>query len=259
MPPPPRRPAPPLRASSPPVGAEEGPPAASVLGPALRALVALVAPPACPACRASLGAARLRLCPACAAALPWLPGGCCPRCALPVHRGRACPTAAVAFDRAWAPLAYAGPARSVVLALKERGAVPVAGMMAAQIAAVVPPGLLAGGVLVPVPADPLRRRRRGVDHAGRLAREVGCRTGHRVAPALRRRASRAGRQARARRGERLAIGRLPIEAIAGRVPDVAILVDDVHTTGATLNACARALRAAGAHEVRAITYARTLR
>jgi predicted amidophosphoribosyltransferase len=43
------------------------------------------------------------------------------------------------------------------------------------------------------------------------------------------------------------------------VPDVAILVDDVHTTGATLDACARALRGAGAREVRAITYARTLR
>ena len=43
------------------------------------------------------------------------------------------------------------------------------------------------------------------------------------------------------------------------VPEVAILVDDVHTTGATLHACALALRAAGASEVRATTFARTLR
>ena len=42
------------------------------------------------------------------------------------------------------------------------------------------------------------------------------------------------------------------------VPRVCVLVDDVHTTGATLAACAAALRSAGASEVRAITYAREL-
>jgi predicted amidophosphoribosyltransferase len=41
-------------------------------------------------------------------------------------------------------------------------------------------------------------------------------------------------------------------------PPTALLVDDVHTTGATLDACARALKAAGALRVVAVTYARTL-
>ncbi len=43
-----------------------------------------------------------------------------------------------------------------------------------------------------------------------------------------------------------------------RVPDRVLLVDDVHTTGTTLDACARALAAAGAREIAAVTYARTL-
>jgi predicted amidophosphoribosyltransferase len=41
-------------------------------------------------------------------------------------------------------------------------------------------------------------------------------------------------------------------------PARVLLLDDVHTTGATLEACARALRAAGARRVAAVTYTRTL-
>jgi predicted amidophosphoribosyltransferase len=41
-------------------------------------------------------------------------------------------------------------------------------------------------------------------------------------------------------------------------PEAVLLVDDVHTTGATLDACARVLKAGGAHAVAAVTYARTL-
>jgi predicted amidophosphoribosyltransferase len=229
-----------------------------VLGP----LLSLLAPPACLACRRGGDLARGdALCRDCRLALPWLGPDVCPRCALPMPCGARCPARGLAFTRAWAPVAYAGPVPALVAGLKERGALGVARLMAAQLAALAPPGQWEGdgAALVPVPADPLRRRRRGVDHAARIAAEVAPRCGITVAPALTRGMSRAGRQAGAGRAARLADGRLPVSV--GRraiVPPIAILVDDVHTTGATLHACAAALRAAGAREVRAIAYARTL-
>mgnify|MGYP001104132593 CR=1 FL=1 len=132
-------------------------------------LLAVVGPPACVACRAPLARAELRLCSGCTRALPWLSPWGCRRCGLPVHR-RGCPAAGAAFARAWAPLAYEGAAREIVGALKFRGALPVAALMAAHMAANLPLDLRRGpdhltredwlGV-VPVPAHagrPPRRR-----------------------------------------------------------------------------------------------------
>jgi predicted amidophosphoribosyltransferase len=224
--------------------------------PLISELVALVAPPCCPACRRALpGAAALRLCPDCAAALPWLPRRCCPRCALPSHRGRRCPATRAAFDRAWAPLAYEGVARDLVAALKFRAAVPLADLMAAQIAAGLPTALRSVEAVVPVPAHRGRRRRRGFDPAGLLAAALAPRLGLPLAPCLRRGGGR--RQVGAGRAERRDPSRLAVRAV-GVVPSHALLVDDVHTTGATLDACARALRAAGCRAAVAVSYARTL-
>jgi predicted amidophosphoribosyltransferase len=166
--------------------------------------------------------------------------------------------AGAAIARAGTPLAYEGPARAVVHALKLRGAVGLAELMAAQMVATAPPGLLAPGVaLVPVPTPAARRRRRGFDHAALLAAAIGERTGLPVAACLRR-AGPAPRQAGARRADRLADGRLRV-AVAGPVPRAAVLVDDVHTTGATLRACAGTLQENGASQVAALAYARALR
>jgi predicted amidophosphoribosyltransferase len=166
--------------------------------------------------------------------------------------------ASSAVARAWTPLAFEGPARAIVHALKFRGALGLAELMAAQMVATAPPGLLADGVaLVPVPTPPARRRRRGFDHAALLARAVGARTGLPVVTCLRR-AGPAPRQAGARRAQRLARGRVQVE-VCGPVPPRAVLVDDVHTTGATLRECARKLQGNDAFEVTALAYARALR
>jgi predicted amidophosphoribosyltransferase len=203
----------------------------------------------------ALGAARLRLCPACAAGLPWLPRGCCPRCALPRHRGRGCPAAGAAFGRAWAPLAYAGVARELVAALKFRAALPLAGLMAAHIAANLPADLR-GVPVIAVPPQRVRRRRRGFDPAGALAAGAAERLGVPLVDCLVRR-DRGRRQVGTGRAQRRGAGRIDV-ALRCAPPRRVLLVDDVHTTGATLDACARELRAGGCTEVAAVTYARTL-
>jgi predicted amidophosphoribosyltransferase len=225
--------------------------------PILAELIAVLAPPACAACRAPLDDAAALVCGPCLRGLPWLRTGGCRRCGLPSHAGRACPAAAAAFATAWAPLAYAGPARDLVHALKFRSALPLTRLMSAQIAANAPPWALGrASAVVPVPAAPARRRRRGFDPGELLAAQVADRLGLPAVGSLRRR-GRAPRQLGARRGERRAAGRLSI-GVGGPVPRFALLVDDVHTTGATLDACARVLRAAGAERVHAVTYARAL-
>lgn len=171
----------------------------------------------------------------------------------------------------WAPVAYAGPARELVRALKFRGALAVADAMAAQMVAGAPEGWLgpagagrsdphASGALhpaalVPVPLHPRRLRRRGFNQARVLATAVGRRTGLPLADCLVR-SGPPGTQVGRGRAERKAG---PEGAITARapVPLRALLVDDVATTGATLAACAAALRAAGSGEVAALVFART--
>jgi ComF family protein len=226
-------------------------------------LLALLAPPACISCRAPVGAGE-RLCAPCTRALPWLRRAC-PRCGLPSHRGRACPASGAAFLRAWAPMAYEGVARDLVAALKFRAALGVANLMAAHMAANLPaelrgPEIAAGGAalpaIVPVPTVAGRRRRRGFDPAGVLAAALARRLDRPLVACLDRR-DRAARQVGTSRRARRAPGRLAF-ATGAPPPRRVLLVDDVHTTGATLDAAARALAAEGSIVLAALSYARTL-
>jgi predicted amidophosphoribosyltransferase len=226
------------------------------VGELLAEVRALVVPPVCVACRRSIGRGGEVLCAACRRALPWLRGTSCRRCGLPAPCAP-CPAAGAGFEAAWAPFAHAGVARRVVAALKFDARLAVADAMAAHLAAGAPSGLLHEATVVPVPSDRRRRRTQGYSHTEVLARRLARRAGLELAVCLRRRAD-GTRQLGAARSARLAPGRVTIEA-SGRAPPRALLVDDVHTTGATLDACARALREAGAGEVVAISYTRTLR
>jgi ComF family protein len=225
-------------------------------------LVPMLVPPLCWGCG---GVARRRepLCAGCRRLLRRLPPHPVHLCGVPV----------------WAPVAYSGPARDLVRALKFRGATAVADAMAAQITANAPAELLTPEeppappravaalpvaarparppLLVPVPLHPRRLRRRGYNQAALIAAAIAQRAGLGVADCLARTGSAATQVGRGR-AERRAGPAGSVEWRSAPAPDRALLVDDVATTGATLAACAAALRAAGAVEVAALVFARTI-
>jgi predicted amidophosphoribosyltransferase len=226
-----------------------------------RELLSLVVPPVCAACREPelSGSA---LCPDCRARLVALPSQRCGHCGAPLARAadgcRECRGRALAFARAWSPFAYEGVGRRIVAALKSRGAVAVAGFMGREIARRAPADLVQG-TLIPVPARAQRRRAHGFNQATEIARALGRGAGLPVRDLLVRIGpappqvglERPARLANVRRSVRLRGGATP--------PERGVLVDDVYTTGATLDACARALTAAGTREVVAVTFARAVR
>lgn len=201
------------------------------------ALVAsLIAPPRCALCGAAC-APRAGACEGCRGRLSRLG----PVSAPPIP----------GLDATWSAAPYLGAARTLVRGLKF-GRVLSLARIAAQEVAQAPPGLLAGA-LVPVPAAPLRGRWRGFDPAEEIAFELARMTGRPLEPCLRR--SQGARQVGRSRSARLAAP--PRVTARGEAPPAAILVDDVLTTGATLTACACALRVGGSRRVVALTFARS--
>jgi len=224
----------------------------------LRSLFDSLVPPACLICRMPPPPGGA-LCAVCRARMPWIEDPC-PRCALPrgVPGGcPPCPAGSATFLAAWAPVLHTGPARDLLLALKLRGATEAADAMAAQMHARAPQGWLGPGtVIVPVPGLPSRRRRRGFDPAEQIAAALGRRAGVPVVACLRRdetavRQLGGGRGAR-RRSVPIVLARAP-PATAERV----VLVDDVHTTGRTLETGAAAVASGNLSQIAAATYVRT--
>ncbi len=214
-----------------------------------RAFEGFALPQRCPGCGAEADPAWL-LCAACHAAIPRLSYALCVHC---LARGRE-PVGCTrhAGHLVWPAWVYDERAARVVHAFKFAERPALAAALARDLAAALPPGL-APDLVIGVPLHPARRRERGYDQAAlladQLARVIGA---PRLEGALARvrstpPQSRLGSGAR-RRNLAGAFRVVRASAVAGRR---VLLVDDVVTTGATLEAGLDALAAAGAEPVAA--------
>ena len=202
------------------------------------------------------GAADL-LCKACDADLPRLAEPGCPRCALPSPRGEVCGRClheAPHYDATIAALAYAFPADVLVHALKFRGELALAGLLGNILSQRIDP--LSVDMVIPVPLSAARLRERGYNQAVEIARAV-LPAKLDLALCMRSRDTPAQTDlpdAERRRNVRGAFR--CTRALAGQ--GVAV-IDDVMTTGATLEEMAAVLKDAGAGRVVNWVVARTFR
>ena len=229
-----------------------------------RGLRDLVMPARCPGC----GDLEREpgLCGRCWRSVGWIAPPLCDRLGLPLDfdsdaggislAARADPPP---YGRARAVALHEGPARRIVHALKYQDRQDLAPMMGLWMARAGARLLAEADVAVPVPLHWLRLARRGFNQSGVLAEAVGKASGLEVVQALRRmRRTRrqVGLDGRARRRNvegAFAVRDRALPAVAGRR---VVLVDDVITTGATVHACVRALRRAGAAEVDVLAFSR---
>jgi ComF family protein len=216
-------------------------------------------PQACFLCGARV-TGRL-LCAGCEDDLARLPTACCPQCALPTSQGEicgACLKKPPAFDRTRATFSYAFPLDSLVQQCKYAHASNLTDFFAARMASRsdTPSALL--DYLLPMPLHPARLAQRGFNQAAEIARRLSPRIGVPWLPnacqRVRNTASQAGLDLKTRQRNLRGAFVCNIDLSGTRVA----LIDDVMTSGSSLDELARVVRKAGAIEIQAWVLARTL-
>lgn len=235
-----------------------------------RAIVDYALPPRCPACGVIVGEDR-QFCLDCWSSLHFLDGPACALCSIPLPTALpgspvtcgACMADAPPFTGAPSAVAYGRAARTVALRLKYGRRTGHARLMAQLMAR--PLTALRGDapmLLVPVPLHRWRLWSRGFNQAALVADALTRLTGdpHDHHLLLRTKATAALRGKGRRERERIVAGAFALapDAKARAAGRHLVLIDDVHASGATLRAAAKALKRTGAARVSALTWARVV-
>ena len=213
-----------------------------------RPVLDLLFPMTCGGC----GKSGKLICESCVNVLPPLTAPYCPLCAQPglSQLCQWCTSKTPSFDGIRAPYLMEGVVREAIHSFKYRNVFAAKGELATLLAGYLDYRPLPGDVIVPVPLHPRRLRSRGYNQASLLSRELGKLIGLPVNESLIARVQDAHSQARsASRQERQENVSDSFVSIGDARGLSAILVDDVVTTGATMSACAAALKAGGAEAV----------
>lgn len=234
----------------------------------LAGMQSLLFPASCLGCRLPVETDRSRpLCPACLKKLPAWQDPWCVRCGQSLAGAGAGVTLCLAckgnrdfFDKAVSCFPYEGIVQEIVLAFKYAGKTGWLAFLAERMFQQVRKqlGNDPADWVVPVPLHPVRRRERGFDQArlvaGALARQLKLPEAH----GLLKRWKPTAPQTRLTRQARLANvqGAFSLRPSPWLGQARFLLVDDVFTTGATANACAKLLKEAGAARVTVVTFAR---
>jgi ComF family protein len=177
----------------------------------------------------------------------------------PEHRCQTCLERPPAYQRTWTLFPYLPPLQEAICSFKYRGKIALAKPLA-QLMITALPQEISADLIVPVPLHPTRLRTREFNQSLLLADQVGRHINKPVLATTLMRVLATDPQTTLSKHERLRNLR---QAFAVREPAVVagkriLLIDDVFTTGTTVNECAKALLKAGAESVCALTLARTV-
>ena len=229
--------------------------AADSLRTASRALAAALFPPRCAAC----GRPGAAICQPCLATATPLPHPQCRQCTRPLTYGDQCARCRLEqrrINHLYVPYAYTPPILQAVHRFKYANKRYLAADLAALAMSALPPDLRVD-LVVPVPLTPSRERQRGYNQGRLLATEVARRLDLQLDCDVLIRQRDTPPQTSLPRARRLDNVRGAFRALRKLSGARILLVDDVTTTGATIEAATRALRRRGAVWVGALVLART--